>query len=162
MLKILAVMAIFVSSVAIAKGGNSEEIPTISPSLTVLPAAMVAEEDRLFVLGDNAVVTGVVAAQYSRPESKPESTLHVVQDPVTEDYGITDGRILIHLHSANSLQGLAADYGLTVYHTFSAVPMGVLTADSIAAATSHVNALRDDPRVISAELDVSYFRQRTQ
>ena len=161
MLKILAVVIVFACSIAIAVGGSDDDGPTISAELTVLPLAMVAEKDRVAVLGDKAVVTKAAAAKYNRAQSVSESTLRVVQDPVTEDYGITDGGILVHLHSADTLEGLAADYGLTVHHAFSAVPMGVLKAESIEAAPAYISTLRDDPRVISAELDVNYMRMTT-
>ena len=93
--------------------------------------------------------------------SDSASTLRVVQDPVTADYGTTDGGILVHLHSTDTLEVLASDYALTVHHAFSAVPMGVLKAESIEAAPAYISTLRDDPRVISAELDVNYMRMTT-
>ena len=172
MLKILAAVAVFACSIAIAVAVSDEGDPTISAELTVLPLAMVAEKDRVAVLGDKAVVTNAVAAKYNRPQSGSGAKfrvaqdpirvkLRVVQDPITEDYGTTDGGILVHLHSADTLEGLAADYGLTVHHAFSAVPMGVLKAQSVEAAPTYINTLRDDSRVISAELDVSYMRMTT-
>ena len=172
MLKILAGVAVFACSIAIAVAVSDEDDPTIATELTVLPLAMVAEKDRVAVLGDKAVVTNAVAAKYNRVQSGSGEKLRVaqapvgvklrvVQDPVTEDYGTTDGGILVHLHSADTLEGLAADYGLTVHHAFSAVPMGVLKAQSVEAAPTYINTLRDDSRVISAELDVSYMRMKT-
>jgi hypothetical protein len=124
------------------------------------------------VLGNKAVVTNAVAANYNQARSGSGAKLRVlqdpvgaklrvVQDPITEDYGTTDGGILVHLHSADTLDGLAADYGLTVHHAFSAVPMGVLKAKSIEAASAYISTLRDDSRVISAELDVNYMRMTT-
>ena len=160
MLKILAVVAVFACSTAIAVGVSDEDSPTISAELILLPLAMVAKKDRVAILGDKAVVMNAVAAKYNRAQSDSASTLRVVQDPVTEDYGTTDGGILVHLHSAGTLEGLAADYGLTVHHVFSAAPMGVLKAESIEAAPAYISTLRDDSRVISAKLDVSFMKMK--
>ena len=39
--------------------------------------------------------------------------------------------------------------------------MRVLSAESIEAASAYISTLRDDSRVISAELDVNYMRVTT-
>ena len=39
--------------------------------------------------------------------------------------------------------------------------MRVFSAESIEAASAYISTLRDDPRVISAELDVNYMRMTT-
>ena len=160
MTKMLVIPAVFICTTVLALGLASEEVPFLSNGLTVLPVSIVAEKDRFLVLGDKAIVTQAVADNYSEVATDSRGTLHVVQHPREKNYGTSDGKIVVRLHSADNLAGLAADYGLSVDHVFSAAPVGVLEADSIEAAISLVNTLRDDSRVVSADLNVSYYEEQ--
>lgn len=133
--------------------------PAIDLNLTVLDASVVAQADRLALLGDVAVIDKSGEGKYSRPASTGSSLL-VVRDPMTGKYGTSDGGIIIRTRESESLLAIAADYGLDLKHEFSALPMGVLMPKNISAAASVLTALRADSRIISAHLDVNFYDAR--
>ena len=133
--------------------------PAIDPNLTVLDASVVAQADRLALLGDVAVIDKSVEGKYSRPASTGSSLL-VVRDPMTGKYGTSDGGIIIRTRESESLSAIAADYGLDLKHEFSALPMGVLMPKNISAAASVLTTLRADSRILSADLDVNFYDAR--
>jgi hypothetical protein len=133
--------------------------PAIDPNLTVLDASVVAQADRLALLGDVAVIDKSVEGKYSRPASTGSSLL-VVRDPMTGKYGTSDGGIIIRTRESESLSAIAADYGLDLKHEFSALPMGVLMPKNISAAASILTTLRADSRILSADLDVNFYDAR--
>ena len=133
--------------------------PAIDPNLTVLNASVVAQADRLALLGDVAVIDKSVEGKYSRPASTGSSLL-VVRDPMTGKYGTSDGGIIIRTRESESLSAIAADYGLDLKHEFSALPMGVLMPKNISAAASVLTTLRADSRILSADLDVNFYDAR--
>lgn len=133
--------------------------PAIDLNLTVLDASVVAQADRLALLGDVAVIDKSGEGKYSRPASTGSSLL-VVRDPMTGKYGTSDGGIIIRTRESESLLAIAADYGLDLKHEFSALPMGVLMPKNISAAASVLTALRADSRIISADLDVNFYDAR--
>jgi hypothetical protein len=75
-------------------------------------------------------------------------------------FGTTDGGIVVYLHSAGSLDGPAADCGLIVNHVFTNSPAGVLAPEFRETAVTYLARLRDDSRVISAELNVNFYQEQ--
>ena len=148
-------------SLALAESHGSIEVrqPVIKQNLVVLNAALVAESDRLALLGDLAVIDKTAAGGFEVSASKSRGLL-VVRDPMTGKYGTSDGGIIIRTREGKSLSAIAADYGLDLKHEFSALPMGVLMPKNISAAASVLTTLRADSRILSADLDVNFYDAR--
>jgi hypothetical protein len=134
--------------------------PVISAELTLLPATTVLERDRVAVLGNYAVLTKASALAYASAQIVSGEQLLVVVDHSSGRLGTTDGGIVVYLHSADSLDGLAADYGLIVNHVFTTSPAGVLAPESRETAVTYLARLSDDSRVISAELNVNFYQEQ--
>jgi hypothetical protein len=157
MMKILLAMALLWGSALVLA---QVESPAISAELTLLPAAAVLERDRVAVIGKYAVLTKASARAYASAQITSGEQLLVVEDPSSGRLGTTDGGIVVHLHTADSLNGLAADYGLIVNHVFSASPAGVLAPEFRETVVTHLARLRDDARVVSAELNVNFYQEQ--
>ena len=153
---LLAMVLLWGSGLVIAQA----ESPVISAELTLLPATSVLERDRVAVLGKYAVLTKASARSYASAQVASGEQLLVVEDPSTGRLGTTDGGIVVYLHSADSLDGLAADYGLIVSHVFTASPAGVLAPEIRETADTYLARLRDDSRVIRAELNVNFYQEQ--
>ncbi len=134
--------------------------PVIASELTVLPASTVLQRDRVALLGEHAVLTKAAARTYASEQIDAKDRLFVVAEPSSGRLGTTDGGMIVVLYSPASLDGLAADYGLTVKHVFSAQPAAVLISKDKAAVNTFVAKLRDDDRVVSAELNVNYYQEQ--
>lgn len=81
----------------------------------------------------------------------------VVFNPATGQFGASDGGIIVRLAPKVAIQDIALEHGMTVVHTFGAVPMGVLMSQFREETISKILTMRDDPRVSGAELDVNYY-----
>ena len=132
----------------------------ISSKLTLLPASFVFQQDQIALLGDHAVLTKTAAREYATEQIDSGPQLLVVEDASTGRLGTSDGGIVVMLYSASSLDGLAADYGLTVKHAFTAQPAAVLNPSDIEIADTYVTKLREDYRVVSAELDANFYQEQ--
>jgi hypothetical protein len=84
----------------------------------------------------------------------------VVENVRTGRLGTTDGGIVVRVYSPSSLDGLSADYGLTVKHAFTAQPAAVLVPKAPEFADTYVAKLREDYRVVSAELNVNFYQEQ--
>ncbi len=161
-MKIVLLLLLIISSILVYAeymDPFEDRSPAIDPNLTVLDASVVAQADRLALLGDVAVIDKSNEGKYSRPASTGSSLL-VVRDPMTGKYGTSDGGIIIRTRENESLSAIAADYGLDLKHEFSALPMGVLMPKNISAAASVLTTLRADSRILSADLDVNFYDAR--
>ena len=158
---ILTLYFLIFGSLALAESHGSIEVrePVIEQNLVVLNAALVAESDRLALLGDLAVIDKTAAGGFAVSASKSRGLL-VVRDPMTGKYGTSDGGIIIRTREGESLSAIAADYGLALKHEFSALPMGVLMPKNINAAASILITLKADSRILSADLDVNFYDAR--
>jgi hypothetical protein len=153
---LLAIILMFGLPLVLARADS----PTIVAEMTLLPVSVVLNQDRIALLGDHAVVTKAVAQTYMSPQRPFGEQLLVVENPINGRFGTTDGGIVVRLHSAGSLDGLAADYGLTVKHVFTAQPVGVVAPEVRETADAYVTRLRDDYRVVSAELNVNFYQEQ--
>ena len=158
---ILTLYFLIFGSLALAESHGFIEVrePVIKQNLVVLNAALVAESDRLALLGDLAVIDKTAAGGFAVSASKSRGLL-VVRDPMTGKYGTSDGGIIIRTREGESLSAIAADYGLDLKHEFSALPMGVLMPKNISAAASILTTLKADSRILSADLDVNFYDAR--
>lgn len=144
------------SSVAASLLGTERTLhPTVMTELAIVSVADTEESNRIAVLGDKAVVKRGVSVK--RASAASGSGLLVIQHPTSGRYGTTDGGILVFLHTASDLQGLAADYGLKVKDALSVAPVGVLIPVDIKTSISFLEPLRSDPRVIDAQIDANYY-----
>lgn len=157
MTKILLATTLLLSAALVVA---QDESPVISSELTLLPASIVLQQDRIALLGDHAVLTKTAARAYAAEQIGSSEQLLVVEDASSGRLGTSDGGIVVMLHSASSLDGLAADYGLTVQHIFTAQPAAVLSPDDIEIADTYVTQLREDDRVVSAELNVNFYQEQ--
>lgn len=140
-----------------AKG---QEALRIATDLALVPASLVSDAERLATLGDKAVVTNESASNYESPSKVLGERILVVLNSRTGLLGTTDGGIVVRLHSSASLDGLSADYGLTVKHAFTAQPAAVLIPEDPEVADAYVAKLREDDRVVSAELNVNFYQEK--
>ena len=140
-----------------AKG---QEALRIATDLALVPASLVSDAERLATLGDKAVVTSESASNYESPSKVLGERILVVLNSRTGLLGTTDGGIVVRLHSSASLDGLSADYGLTVKHAFTAQPAAVLLPEDPEVADAYVAKLREDDRVVSAELNVNFYQEK--
>ena len=139
---------------------KGQEAPRIATELTLVPASLVPEADRLASLGDKAVVAKRSARNYVFPSTVSGERMLVVENSRTGRLGTTDGGIVVRLYSSASLDGLSADYGLTVKHAFTAQPAAVLLPKDPEVADTYVAKLREDSRVVSAELNVNFYQEQ--
>lgn len=140
-----------------AKG---QEALRIATDLALVPASLVSDAERLATLGDKAVVTNESASNYESPSRVWGERIFVVENSRTGRLGTTDGGIVVRLHSSASLDGLSADYSLTVKHAFTAQPAAVLLPEDPEVADAYVAKLREDDRVVSAELNVNFYQEQ--
>tara|TARA_B100001989_G_scaffold240889_1_gene206336 strand:- start:293 stop:784 length:492 start_codon:yes stop_codon:yes gene_type:complete len=133
-----------------------ERALVVEPSLSVVDVNSVAVLDRLATLGNLAVVRKDVERDTFDTASLGSSLL-VVRDPRSGRYGTSDGSIIIRTVAGISLNDLAFEYGLAVKHSYSELPMGVLSPSDSDSVWSYLSALRMDSRVIFADLDVNFY-----
>lgn len=160
MMKTTLVMVVVYWAVMTAGQVEGQEAPRIATELTLVPASLVPEADRLASLGDKAVVAKRSARNYVFPSTVSGERILVVENSRTGRLGTTDGGIVVRLYSSASLDGLSADYGLTVKHAFTAQPAAVLLPKDPEVADTYVAKLREDSRVVSAELNVNFYQEQ--
>jgi hypothetical protein len=147
-------------AVMTAGQAKGQEALRIATDLALVPASLVSDAERLATLGDKAVVTNESASNYESPSKVWGERVLVVENSRTGRLGTTDGGIVVRLHSSASLDGLSADYGLTVKHAFTAQPAAVLLPKDPEVADTYVTKLREDSRVVSAELNVNFYQEQ--
>jgi hypothetical protein len=147
-------------AVMTAGQAKGQEALRIATDLALVPASLVSDAERLATLGDKAVVTNESASNYESPSRVWGERILVVENSRTGRLGTTDGGIVVRLHSSTSLDGLSADYGLTVKHAFTAQPAAVLLPEDPEVADAYVAKLREDDRVVSAELNVNFYQEQ--
>ena len=147
-------------AVMTAGQAKGQEALRIATDLALVPASLVSDAERLATLGDKAVVTKESASNYESPSKVWGERVLVVENSRTGRLGTTDGGIVVRLHSSASLDGLSADYGLTVKHAFTAQPAAVLLPKDPEVADTYVAKLREDSRVVSAELNVNFYQEQ--
>lgn len=147
-------------AVMTAGQAKGQEALRIATDLALVPASLVSDAERLATLGDKAVVTNESASNYESPSKVWGEPVLVVENSRTGRLGTTDGGIVVRLYSSASLDGLSADYGLTVKHAFTAQPAAVLLPKDPEVADTYVAKLREDSRVVSAELNVNFYQEQ--
>jgi len=147
-------------AVMTAGQAKGQEALRIATDLALVPASLVSDAERLATLGDKAVVTNESASNYESPSKVWGERVLVVENSRTGRLGTTDGGIVVRLYSSASLDGLSADYGLTVKHAFTAQPAAVLLPKDPEVADTYVAKLREDSRVVSAELNVNFYQEQ--
>ena len=147
-------------AVMTAGQAKGQEALRIATDLALVPASLVSDAERLATLGDKAVVTNESASNYESPSKVWGERVLVVENSRTGRLGTTDGGIGVRLYSSASLDGLSADYGLTVKHAFTAQPAAVLLPKDPEVADTYVAKLREDSRVVSAELNVNFYQEQ--
>jgi hypothetical protein len=147
-------------AVMTAGQAKGQEALRIATDLALVPASLVSDAERLATLGDKAVVTNESASNYESPSRVWGERILVVENSRTGRLGTTDGGIVVRLYSSASLDGLSADYGLTVKHAFTAQPAAVLLPKDPEVADTYVAKLREDSRVVSAELNVNFYQEQ--
>jgi len=129
--------------------------PIVMSDLAVVSLSDAEKSARVAVLGDKAVVAKGVGV--TRASAGRDVELLVIQHPSNGRYGTSDGGILVFLHAAGDLEGLAADYGLNIKDSLSSAPIGILHPADIETSVSFLEPLRSDPRVVAAQLDTNYY-----
>ena len=147
-------------AVMTAGQAKGQEALRIATDLALVPASLVSDAERLATLGDKAVVTNESASNYESPSRVWGERILVVENSRTGRLGTTDGGIVVRLYSSASLDGLSADYGLTVKHAFTAQPAAVLLPKDPEVADTYVAKLREDSRVVSAKLNVNFYQEQ--
>ena len=147
-------------AVMTAGQAKGQEALRIATDLALVPASLVSDAERLATLGDKAVVTNESASNYESPSKVWGERVLVVENSRTGRLGTTDGGIVVRLYSSASLDGLSADYGLTVKHAFTAQPAAVLLPKDPEVADTYVAKLREDSRVVSAKLNVNFYQEQ--
>ena len=158
---ILAVHFLTLSSLAFGDALKPIEVrgPVIEQNLVVMSSAAVSDADRIVQLGGLAVLDKTAAAGYSARASASQELL-VVRNPMTGEYGTSDGGMIVRVRQGSLLQDIARDYSLSIKHEFSAIPMGTLLSADRTAVISYLDQLKQDPRVVFAELDVNFYSQK--
>lgn len=134
--------------------------PKLVSDVALINADIAKESDVITLLGDNAVVP---KESIAKAASAPRlAGLLVIQDANNGQYGTTDGGILVFLNNRSDLEGLAADYGLYVKHSFSAAPIGILSPVDITTSLSFLKPLRSDPRVVDAQIDANFYESEAK
>ena len=160
MMKTALKTVVFCWAVMSAGQAKGQEALRIATDLALVPASLVSDAERLATLGDKAVVTNESASNYESPSKVWGERVLVVENSRTGRLGTTDGGIVVRLYSSASLDGLSADYGLTVKHAFTAQPAAVLLPKDPEVADTYVAKLREDSRVVSAELNVNFYQEQ--
>lgn len=144
---------------SIGQEPNRNSLPEIMDSLRLVKASNVIGSNYVAELGDGVVVTEKMFNMFDLEEVKSIRgyRLMVVLSPATGQFGASDGGIIVRLVPKVAIQDIALDHGMTVVHTFGAVPMGILMSQPREETITKILTLRDDPRVSSADLDVNYY-----
>ncbi len=155
---ILPLLILSYSANALSQGLElfKERALVVEPSLSVVDAKSVAALDRVATLGNLAVVRRDDERDTFDTASSGISLL-VVRDPRSGRYGTSDGSIIIRTVEGISLYDLASGHGLAVKHSYSELPMGVLSPPAPDSVSLYLRALRTDSRVIFADLDVNFY-----
>ena len=158
---ILTFHLLMLSSLAFGSALQSLDVspPVIEQNLVVMSSSAVLKTDRLAELGKLAVIEKSAASRYGASASANQGLL-VVRNPMTGEYGTSDGGVIVRVQDRDQLKDVARDYGLIVKHVFSAAPMGILMSINRTAVMSHLEMLNEDPRVLFAELNVNFYNQK--
>ncbi len=138
---------------------NRNSLPEIMGSLRLVKASNLIGSNYVAALGDGVVVTEKMFNTFNLEEVKSFRgyRLMVVFNTETGQFGASDGGIIVRLEPKVAIEDIAVDHGMTVLHTFGAVPMGVLMPHLREETISKILTMRDDPRVGSVVLDVNYY-----